>query len=89
MWGQVAAVAAVVGVILSFGAGLVHVTFRSGRLDARIEELEKWRTAVRGDMHEVSDELKALTLEVRKLATIIEERTERRVTFRGDKATPV
>lgn len=44
----------------------------------RIEAVEEWKKSVRGDMHEVSEELRTLAGEVKQLRTIIEERTDRR-----------
>jgi uncharacterized protein (UPF0335 family) len=44
----------------------------------RVEAVEEWRKTVRGDMHEVSEELRTLAGEVKQLRTIIEERTDRR-----------
>ena len=44
----------------------------------RLDELERWRLVVRKDMHEVSDVLAGMTVELKRLATVIEERTERR-----------
>lgn len=45
---------------------------------SRVEAVEEWRKTVRGDMHEVSEELRSLAGEVKQLRTIIEERTDRR-----------
>jgi hypothetical protein len=83
IFGEVAAIASILGVILGFANSLRNLSFKSGHLNARVEELEKWRSSIRGDMHEVSEELKALTMEVQKLATIIEERTDRRIVQRN------
>jgi hypothetical protein len=53
-------------------------TFRAGHIVARIEELEKWRSSIRVDMHEISDKIESMTAAMEKLTTLIEERTERR-----------
>jgi uncharacterized protein (DUF3084 family) len=76
--GGLAACASMFGVILAFSNSLRNLSFRAGRLDARVEQLETWRNSVRGDMHEVSEDLQKLTIEVQRLATVIEERTHRR-----------
>jgi hypothetical protein len=54
------------------------IIFRMGHQAARIEELERWRLSIRQDMHEISDALESVRIELRRLGTVIEERTERR-----------
>lgn len=44
-------------------------------IPSRVDELERWRTNMRKDMHEVSDVLESVRVELKRLATIIEERT--------------
>ena len=53
------------------------IIFRMGHQAARIEELERWRTSIRQDMHEISDALDAVRVELQRLGTTIEERTNR------------
>ncbi len=72
-----------IGVLLTFSIFLANVIYRTGHLSARVEELERWRGTIRADMHEISDCITAMTAEVKRLATVIEERTERR-TFGRD-----
>lgn len=74
---SLATVIALVGVMITFAIALAQVVFRTGRLDARVEQLEEWRKNVRGDLGEVSTELRGLQVEVRGLRTIIEERTSK------------
>jgi len=69
---------AAIGVILTFSIFLANVIYRVGHLSARVEEIERWRTTIREDMHEISDILTNMTAELKKLTTLIEERTERR-----------
>lgn len=72
------AIYTIIGIQLTFAIFLAHIIFKSGHLAARVEELERWRLDVRKDMHEVSDALEKLNVSVKHLATLIEERTERR-----------
>jgi hypothetical protein len=53
--------------------------FHMGRLSQRVHELEQWRIRQHHDMHEISEILTGVGAEIKRLATIIEERTERRV----------
>ena len=71
-----------IGVLLTFTIFLSNVIYRTGHLSARVEELERWRVDVRKDLHEVSDNMSELKNAVERLTTVIEERTERRLTFR-------
>lgn len=71
-----------VGVLLTFSIFLANVIYKTGHLSARVEEIERWRTDVRKDMHEISDQIKDMSVSVQNLVTIIEERTERRLSFR-------
>lgn len=74
-----------VGVLLTFSIFLANVIYKTGHLSARVEELERWRTDVRKDMHEISDRLEEVGTELRRLTTLIEERTERRLGFTDHK----
>lgn len=67
-----------VGVILTFSVFLANVIYKTGHLSARVEELERWRSDVRKDLHEVSDKLEDVGNELHRLSTLIEERTDRR-----------
>jgi hypothetical protein len=51
-----------------------RVTIRAD-IPSRVDELERWRGTMRQDMHEVSDVLESVRVELKRLATIIEERT--------------
>lgn len=68
-----------IGVLLTFSIFLANVIYRTGHLSARVEELERWRNDVRKDFHEVSDTLNEMKQEFQRLATLIEERTDRRL----------
>ena len=67
-----------VGSLLTLTLVIGTIIFRMGHQSARIEELERWRMSIRQDMHEISDSLEAVRIELRRLGTILEERTERR-----------
>ena len=80
---------AALGVILSFSIFLATVVFHTGRstgkLESRMDELERWRGTIRQDMHEISDRIEALgnkttelTGAIHGLTTLINERTDRR-----------
>lgn len=47
-------------------------------MSAKIEELQRWRTDIRADLHEVSDQLDAVKKELHGLSVLLLERTERR-----------
>ena len=68
----------VIGILLTATIFLANVIFRMGHLSARVEELERWRTNMRQDMHEISDKLGEMSEKLRYLATLMEERTDRR-----------
>ncbi len=71
-----------IGVLLTFSMFLANVIYKTGHLSARVEEIERWRIDVRKDLHEVSENISELTTSVKFLATLIEERTERRLSLR-------
>jgi hypothetical protein len=71
-----------VGSVVTLGLFVIGVTFRMGRHDARIDALEKWRDNIRLDMHEISDQIQGLSKQMTALATLIEERTDRRTSDR-------
>jgi len=73
---------AIIGAVVTIGIAMVGVIFRMGHQSARIELLEKWRDTIRIDMHEISDKLTAVGEELKRLSTLIEERTHR--TRHGD-----
>ena len=66
-----------IAILVTFAIALVHSVFRAGHLAARVEEIERWRISVRLDLHELSSKLEALTVSIKYLATLIEERTAR------------
>lgn len=68
---------ALVGSLVTLALFLAGAIFRMGHHSARIEELEKWRATIRIDMHEISASLEAVAVEMKRLATLIEERTQR------------
>ncbi len=69
---------AAIGISVTVAMFLAGVVFNMGRVSARIEELERWRLSIRIDMHEISDRLEDMSTNLKHLATLIEERTERR-----------
>lgn len=69
----------IIGILLTLSMFLAHIIFKSGHLSARVEELERWRTNIRQDMHEISDKLEELSVSIKHLATVIEERTTKPV----------
>lgn len=69
---------AALGVLLSFSVFLASIIFKMGHLTARVEEIERWRLTIRQDMHEISDAITKQIAEMKRLSTLIEERTERR-----------
>lgn len=77
--GQYYWVIGVIGVLLTFIIFMAGVIYKTGHLAARVEELERWRINIRQDFHEVSEELQEVNKNLMHLATVIEERTERRV----------
>jgi hypothetical protein len=54
---------------------LLTVVFRLGHHSARLESLETWRTNVRTDMHEISEQMSALSTALTSMTTLISERT--------------
>jgi hypothetical protein len=69
---------AILAVCVTVLLAVIGLFFRAGHLAARVEELERWRVNIRGDMHEISDVLEQLGRKVENLATLIRERTFRR-----------
>lgn len=67
-----------VGSVVTIGLFVVSVSVSMGRHAARIEALEAWRGNIRMDMHEISDQIQGLSKQMTALATLIEERTDRR-----------
>lgn len=73
---------AILGSVVTLGIFLAGVIYKMGHHAARLESLEGWRINIRSDMHEISESLKLLTVQVASLTTLIEERTDRRNTIR-------
>lgn len=71
-----------VGLLITVFIFLAGVIFQSGRLSARVSELERWRLSIRDDFHEVSDNITKLLTEIKALRVLVEERTERRTLTR-------
>lgn len=69
---------AIIGILLTIATLIANVTYRSGHLSARIEELERWRKDIRVDMHEISEKMEEMTVSFTHLAAIIEERQKQR-----------
>lgn len=72
----------VIGILLTLSIFLANVIYQTGRLSARVEEIERWRLTIRQDMHEISDILVSVGNELKRLSTLIEERTDRRNSLR-------
>lgn len=68
----------IIGILLTFSIFLANVIFRMGHLSARVEELERWRERIHTDISCISEILEKVRVELKHLATVIEERTERR-----------
>lgn len=83
--GNIAIWFAGISLLLTFTVLLGQALYRTGHLSARVEELERWRIGIRTDLHEISDRMELMALEVRGVRTLIEERTERRRFDRDDK----
>lgn len=77
-WDTVSVMVGIVMLLLAVGVQLATVTFKSGQNDARLKELERWRTDMRKDMHEISDRLQTISIQLSGVVTLIEERTDRR-----------
>lgn len=81
-----------IAVLITFSTFLANVIFRSGHvtgaLETRVSALEAWRGTIRFDMHEISDKMEALVVEMKALHTLIEERTERRAFTRPPTGPP-
>lgn len=76
------AIVGILGLVISLSVFVSQVIFKLGHHSARLEELEKWRGTIRDDMHEISDKLEVMNNTMKTLATLIEERTDRRTTLR-------
>jgi hypothetical protein len=77
-------VIAVLGLLVTVGVQLATVTFKSGRNEARLAELERWRIDMRKDMHEISDRLQMISRQLTGVETMINERTDRRSLVRRE-----
>lgn len=73
----------IIGLLLACTTFLSNVIFRAGQHSQRITELENWRSRVHNDLHEFSQILTKMTAEMGRLATLIEERTDRRYSVRN------
>lgn len=67
-----------IGLLVVFSTFLAAIIYRSGHLSARVEELEKWRSGMRADMHEISEKITNIATAVHGLHTLIAERTDPR-----------
>lgn len=76
-------VIAAVGVLVAILGSLGGMFFWIGHHAARIESLEAWRKSVRYDMHEISEKITYVGEELKRLSTLIEERTDRRAQERS------
>ncbi len=69
----------IVGVSVPIVIFVLTVTFKLGQHAARLQSLEEWRTNVRGDLHEVSEQMAVMNNSLTSLATLIEERTQKQL----------
>lgn len=63
-----------VGSTLTLGIFLSGVIFKMGQHSARLESLEAWRTNIRLDMHEISDELKGISVQIASIMAMLDRR---------------
>lgn len=75
-----------IGVIVPVVIFVLSVTFKLGQHAARLESLEEWRTNVRGDLHEVSEQMAAMNTALTTLTTLIEERTQKQLPLQSSAA---
>jgi len=75
----IAIISIVVTILIVSITALINLAYKQGHLGARVEALEKWRTDIRRDMHEISEKIEHLGKELRAIHILIDERTERRV----------
>lgn len=74
-----ALVLGLIGAVVTLAIFVSTLIFRMGHQTARVEALEQWRTSVRSDFHEVSDQMEALKIGFAEVRTIIDERLPRRL----------
>jgi len=65
-------------ILIVLVTALINLAYRMGHMGARVEELEEWKLRNRDDMHEISDKLESLAIELKAIHTLINERTEKR-----------
>lgn len=78
-WIAIASIGVTVSIFIS------QLIFKSGEQSARIKVLEDWRVSTRLDLHEVSDRMERIANEMIALKTMIDERTEKRISFKEHK----
>jgi uncharacterized protein (UPF0335 family) len=76
----IALVSITVTILIVLITALINLAYRLGRMGARVEELEEWKLRMREDMHEISDKLERVAIELKAIHTLINERTEKRFT---------
>ena len=67
-----------VTILIILITALINLAYRMGHMGARVETLEEWKLRVRDDMHEISNKLESLAIELKAIHTLINERTEKR-----------
>lgn len=71
------------GITIPVVASMLTLAFKMGGLAERVAALEKWREAyqasIRGDMHEISELLTMIRIEIQTLKALVKERTDRRI----------
>jgi hypothetical protein len=70
-------IGALVTIALFMAATIFQMGHHMGHHSARLEALEAWRASIRLDMHEISRQLGVVGEELKRLGTLIEERTHR------------
>lgn len=75
----IAVVSITVTILIVSITALINLAYKQGHMGARVQELERWRTDMRKDMHEISERLEYVGVELRSIHTLIDERTEKRM----------
>jgi hypothetical protein len=63
-----------VGSTITLAMFLSGVIFKMGQHSARLESLETWRTNIRLDMHEISDKLEEISMQVARITVMLDRR---------------
>lgn len=72
-----------IGILVTVLLFLAGVIFNAGKMSARLDALEKWRETNWLDIKSISENLIQMSNKLKELATLIDERTDRRHEPRG------